>query len=202
MKMTSKGRDVLIMGNAIALSIMETIAEFTFSSVISLVLMSSIILSDVTLAPPGLIDARAQISPIEEDLKVIRVGMDPFKEKGRVPYHDKDMDIMGLNLEIDGGMEIKNSDATVPTLIEQKYGPWESGPLKNISYSLFSLIILIYLAVIFIFIFFAFCWKESDHPPPSPAHNNIPMITSMLNEMEKQMEENEIEEEETISIRN
>ena len=200
--MSSKGRYIPVVGNAIALGMMGTIAEVTFSSVISLVLMSLITLSDVTLASPGLIDASAQINPIEEDLEVIKVGMDPFREERRVTYHDKDMYIMGFNFEMDGGMERKNSDATVPTLIEQKYGPWESGPLKNISYSLFSLIILIYLAVIFIFIFFAFCWKESDHPPPSPAHNNIPMITSMLNEMEKQMEENEIEEEETISIRN
>ena len=190
------------MGNAIALGMMGTIAEVTFSSVIALVLMSLIIPSDVTLALPGLIDAGAQMNLVKEDWEKIGDGTDPFREKRGVPDHDKDVDVMGLDLEMDGGMEINNSDATVPTLIEEKYGPWESGPLKNISYSLFSLIILIYLAVIFIFIFFAFCWKESDHPPPSPAHNNIPMITSMLNEMEKQMEENEIEEEETISIRN
>ena len=33
--------------------------------------------------------------------------------------------------------------------------------------------------------FFAFCWKEPEPPPPDPAHKNIPMITSMLEEMEK-----------------
>merc|ERR1711993_47093 len=92
---------------------------------------------------------------------------------------------MGLDLEMDGGMEINNSDATVPTLIEEKYGPWESGPMKTISDSLFSLIILIYVAVIFVFMFFAFCWKEPEPPPPDPAHKNIPMITSMLDEVER-----------------
>ena len=189
------------MGNAIALGMMGTIAEVTFSSVIALVLMSLIIPSDVTLASPGLIDVRAQINLVnlvEEDLEKIGVGMDPFREKRGVP--DKDMDVMGLDLEMDGGMEINNSDATVPTLIEQKYGPWESGPMKTISDSLFSLIILIYVAVIFIFMFFAFCWKEPEPPPPDPAHKNIPMITSMLDEMEKQIEENKKEEEERISI--
>ena len=196
--MSSKGRYIPVVGNAIALGMMGTIAEVTFSSVIALVLMSLIIPSDVTLASPGLIDGRAQINLVEEDLEKIGVGMDPFREKRGVP--DKDMDVMGLDLEMDGGMEINNSDATVPTLIEQKYGPWESGPMKTISDSLFSLIILIYVAVIFIFMFFAFCWKEPEPPPPDPAHKNIPMITSMLDEMEKQIEENKKEEEERISI--
>lgn len=184
------------MGNAIALGMMGTIAEVTFSSVIALGLMSLIIPSDVTLASPGLLDVRAQVNLIEEDLEKIGVGMDPFREKRGVPDRDKDMDVMGLDLELDGGMEINDSDATVPTLIEQKYGPWESGPMKTISDSLFSLIILIYVAVIFIFMFFAFCWKEPEPPPPDPAHKNIPMITSMLDEMEKQMEENKRAEEE------
>ena len=188
------------MGNAIALGMMGTIAEVTFSSVIALGLMSLIIPSDVTLASPGLLDVRAQVNLIEEDLEKIGVGVDPFREKRGVPDRDKDMDVMGLDLELDGGMEINNSDATVPTLIEQKYGPWESGPMKTISDSLFSLIILIYVAVIFIFMFFAFCWKEPEPPPPDPAHKNIPMITSMLDEMEKQIEENKKEEEERISI--
>ena len=200
MKMSSKGRNVPIMGNAIALGMMETIAEVTFSSVIALVLMSLIIPSDVTLASPGLIDTRSQINLVEEDWDKIGAGTDPFRQKRGVPDHDKDMDVMGLDLEMDGGMEINNSDATVPTLIEEKYGPWESGPMKTISDSLFSLIILIYVAVIFVFMFFAFCWKEPEPPPPDPAHKNIPMITSMLDEMEKQMEENKKEEEERISI--
>jgi hypothetical protein len=37
--------------------------------------------------------------------------------------------------------------------------------------------------------FFSFCWKEPEPPPPDPAHKNIPMITSMLEEMEKQVGE-------------
>ena len=57
--------------------------------------------------------------------------------------------------------------------------------MPTISDSLFSLIILIYVGVIFIFMFFAFCWKEPEPPPPDPAHKNIPMITTMLEEMEK-----------------
>ena len=57
--------------------------------------------------------------------------------------------------------------------------------MPTISDSLFSLIILIYVGVIFVFMFFAFCWKEPEPPPPDPAHKNIPMITSMLEEMEK-----------------
>jgi len=69
------------MGNVIALGMMATIAEVTFSSVIALVLMSLIIPSDVTLASPGLIDVRAQINLVEEDLEKIGVGMDPFREK-------------------------------------------------------------------------------------------------------------------------
>merc|ERR1712141_815369 len=147
--------------------------------------MSLIIPSDVTLASPGLIDARAQINLVA-DWEKIGAGTDPFREKRGVPDHDKDMDVMGLDLEMDGGMEINNSDATVPTLIEEKYGPWESGPMPTISDSLFSLIILIYVGVIFVVMFFAFCWKEPEPPPPNPAHKNIPMITSMLEEMEKQ----------------
>merc|ERR1719411_1276898 len=77
---------------------------------------------------------------------------------------------------------------------------YKDGPMPTISDSLFSLIILIYVGVIFIFMFFAFCWKEPEPPPPDPAHKNIPMITSMLDEMEKQIEENKKEEEERISI--
>lgn len=63
---------------------------------------------------------------------------------------------------------------------------FRDGPMPTISDSLFSLIILIYVGVIFVFMFFAFCWKEPEPPPPDPAHKNIPMITSMLDEMEKQ----------------
>lgn len=63
---------------------------------------------------------------------------------------------------------------------------FKDGPMPTISDSLFSLIILIYVGVIFVFMFFAFCWKEPEPPPPDPAHKNIPMITSMLDEMEKQ----------------
>lgn len=66
---------------------------------------------------------------------------------------------------------------------------YKEGPLPTISDSLFSLIILLYVGVIFIFMFFAFCWKEPHPPPPDPAHKNIPMITSMLEEMEKQERE-------------
>ena len=62
---------------------------------------------------------------------------------------------------------------------------YKDGPMPTISDSLFSLIILIYVGVIFVFMFFAFCWKEPEPPPPDPAHKNIPMITSMLDEMEK-----------------
>ncbi|TRY71100.1 hypothetical protein TCAL_15031 [Tigriopus californicus] len=69
--------------------------------------------------------------------------------------------------------------------------PWhKDGPMPTISDSVFSLIILIYVSVIFVFMFFSFCWKEPDPPPPDPAHKNIPMITSMLEEMEKQELEN------------
>jgi len=66
----------------------------------------------------------------------------------------------------------------------------KEGPMPTISDSLFSLIILIYVSVIFVFMFFSFCWKEPEPPPPDPAHKNIPMITSILEEMEKQELEN------------
>ena len=70
--------------------------------------------------------------------------------------------------------------------------PWydREGPMPTISDSLFSLIILIYVSVIFVFMFFSFCWKEPEPPPPDPAHKNIPMITSLIEEMEKQEAEN------------
>jgi hypothetical protein len=64
---------------------------------------------------------------------------------------------------------------------------YKEGPLPTITDSVFSLIILIYVSVIFVFMFFSFCWKEPEPPPPDPAHKNIPMITSMLEEMEKQV---------------
>ncbi len=63
------------------------------------------------------------------------------------------------------------------------------GPLPHISDAFFSLIILVYVSVIFIFMFFSFCWKDPRPPPPDPAHKNIPMITTMLDEMERQEEE-------------
>ncbi len=66
---------------------------------------------------------------------------------------------------------------------------YKDGPLPHISDALFSLIILVYVTVIFLFMFFSFCWKEPKPPPPDPAHKNIPMITSMLEEMEKQEQE-------------
>jgi len=67
---------------------------------------------------------------------------------------------------------------------------YRDGPMPILSDSVFSLIILIYVSVIFIFMFFAFCWREPEPPPPDPAHKNIPMITSILDEMEKQEAEN------------
>lgn len=63
---------------------------------------------------------------------------------------------------------------------------YKDGPMPILSDSVFSLIILVYVSVIFIFMFFAFCWREPEPPPPDPAHKNIPMITSILDEMEKQ----------------
>jgi hypothetical protein len=64
---------------------------------------------------------------------------------------------------------------------------YKDGPMPTISDSLFSLIILIYVGVIFLFMFFAFCWKEPEPEPPDPAdHKDIPMITSILEEMARQ----------------
>ncbi len=52
------------------------------------------------------------------------------------------------------------------------------------------LLFQIYVSVIFIFMFFSFCWKEPEPPPPTDSTNQkIPMITSMLEEMEKQMQD-------------
>ena len=58
--------------------------------------------------------------------------------------------------------------------------------MPTISDSLFSLIILIYVGVIFVFMFFSFCWKEPDAPPADPCDKNIPMITQILEEEERQ----------------
>ena len=58
--------------------------------------------------------------------------------------------------------------------------------MPTISDSLFSLIILIYVGVIFVFMFFSFCWKEPDPPPADPCDKNIPMITQILEEEERQ----------------
>ena len=69
------------------------------------------------------------------------------------------------------------------------------GPMPTISDSVFSLIILIYVSVIFIFMFFSFCWKQPTPPPPDPAHKNLPMITSILEEMERQQQKQVHEEE-------
>ncbi len=74
----------------------------------------------------------------------------------------------------------EDEDGQHPAAPPQDY---VEGPLPQISDSFFSLIILIYVSVIFILMFFSFCWKEPRPPPPDPAHKNIPMITSMLEEI-------------------
>jgi hypothetical protein len=68
------------------------------------------------------------------------------------------------------------------------------GPLPIISDPLFSLIIFIYVAIVFLYMFYAFCWREPERPGPDPDAKDIPMITSMLEEMEKEVSEDKKEE--------
>ena len=62
----------------------------------------------------------------------------------------------------------------------------KQGPHPIISDSLFSLIIFIYVAIVFLYMFYAFCWREPPPPGPDPDAKNIPMITSMLEEMQEE----------------
>jgi hypothetical protein len=167
----------------------NVISQITFSSVIALGLMSFIIPSDVTLASTSMISSRTWLNNVDEETERIKGAADLSRDK------------RGVNL--DSNDEPTHDELHIhdePTNIQHGYGNWTSGPMKTISDSLFSLIILIYVSVIFVFMFFAFCWKEPEPPPPDPAHKNIKMITSMLDEMEKQMEENKRAEEERISV--
>jgi len=180
--------------NRISSSGTNILTQITFSSIIALGLMSFIIPSDVTLASTSMI---SQMNNIDEDLENRN---SEFREK------------RGVGQVSDGGMDYDYGDDMIRIMNDSDYmvhpplahptemPEWSPGPMKTISDSLFSLIILIYVSVIFVFMFFAFCWKEPEPPPPDPAHKNIPMITSMLDEMEKQMEENKRAEEERISV--
>lgn len=185
--------------NSISSSGTNILTQITFSSIIALGLMSFIIPSDVTLASTSMI---SQMNNIVEGLENRNGETDPFREKrgvgrvsdGSMDYINDDDMMNSVNDSDPYGFDLHPPDIT------PERGPWEPGPMKTISDSVFSLIILIYVSVIFVFMFFAFCWKEPEPPPPDPAHKNIPMITSMLDEMEKQMEENKRAEEERISI--
>ena len=173
----------------------KVITQVTFSSVIVLGLMSFIIPSEVTLASTQRIGSEGVINDFDEVLEGTKENSEPFREKRGI---EEDY---GSDYESENTYNSSDSFSMFPTVeIQPERGPWESGPMKTISDSVFSLIILIYVSVIFVFMFFAFCWKEPEPPPPDPAHKNIPMITSMLDEMEKQMEENKRAEEERISI--
>lgn len=187
-------------GNSISSSGTNILTQITFSSIIALGLMSFIIPSDVTLASTSMI---SQMNNIDEDLENRNGETEHFREKrGMDPAIVDYMEAVAddyADLKTVNDTEWNLHSGLDPDITPQR-GPWNSGPMKTISDSVFSLIILIYVSVIFVFMFFAFCWKEPEPPPPDPAHKNIPMITSMLDEMEKQMEENKRAEEERISI--
>lgn len=73
---------------------------------------------------------------------------------------------------------------------------YKQGPHAIISDSLFSLVIFIYVAIVFCYMFYAFCWKEPPRPASDTDSKNIPMITSMLEEMEKEVSQEKLEKEE------
>ena len=166
-----------------------TMTQITFSCIIALGLMSFLIPSEATVASTSIISFRKDLNIVDQE-KIKGNDKEVTREK-----RDDNLHSSGGSSEFNIYMDF-NSSFDSHDKVPHKYGPWESGPMKTISDSLFSLIILIYVAVIFIFMFFSFCWKEPEPPPPDPAHKNIPMITSMLDEMEKQMEENNKREEE------
>ena len=183
----------------------KVITQVTFSSVIVLGLMSFIIPSELTLASTHMIDLEENNNNF---VGIIGTETDNLKRSRKKrgiedEYGEDDMSENNFESSYVKNLTIDEDDSfsMFPTVqVKPERGPWESGPMKTISDSVFSLIILIYVSVIFVFMFFAFCWKEPEPPPPDPAHKNIPMITSMLDEMEKQMEENKRAEEERISI--
>jgi len=187
----------------------KVITQVTFSSVIALGLMSFIIPSELTLA-----STQEEVNSLYQVIGESKDDLENLREKREVGFSNQDsvdVEAMGMErydkLTDEYGNEYESENTYNTTepffpgvTVKPERGPWESGPMKTISDSVFSLIILIYVSVIFVFMFFAFCWKEPEPPPPDPAHKNIPMITSMLDEMEKQMEENKRAEEERISI--
>lgn len=79
-------------------------------------------------------------------------------------------------------LEVLYESTTVE--IPKRIEGYHEGPHPLISDSLFSLIILIYVAITFSYIFYAFCWRSPD--PPKEDDKNLPMITDMLNEVEHQ----------------
>ena len=201
--MTSKKNKIDI--NCINAMGTKVITQVTFSSVIVLGLMSFIIPSELTLASTHKIDLEEEMNHFDSILDKRVDDLEHSRERrGIDDEYGNDYDsennfqnTYGKNLTYD----TSDTFSMFPTVqVKPERDPWASGPMKTISDSVFSLIILIYVSVIFVFMFFAFCWKEPEPPPPDPAHKNIPMITSMLDEMEKQMEENKRAEEERISI--
>jgi len=83
---------------------------------------------------------------------------------------------------------------TEPTNATARPG-YKQGPHAIISDSLFSLVIFIYVAIVFCYMFYAFCWKEPPRPASDTDSKNIPMITSMLEEMEKEVSQEKLERE-------
>ena len=198
-KMSLPRNHIAMSVNSIAFVSKQVITQVTFGSITALFLMSFITPSEVVLASASLVDSKGEFNDVEEDERGKQevAATDPFREKRAINQeYLKDVDYDYENIT-----DLYVYPTYLPTNEEGVGGiPWKPGPMKTISDSVFSLIILIYVSVIFVFMFFAFCWKEPEPPPPDPAHKNIPMITSMLDEMEKQMEENKRLEEERISI--
>lgn len=91
--------------------------------------------------------------------------------------------------------EVAGEGFEQPTNATERPG-YKQGPHAIISDSLFSLVIFIYVAIVFCYMFYAFCWKEPPRPASDTDSKNIPMITSMLEEMEKEVSQEKLEREE------
>ena len=145
MKMLLLRNYVTMMGNSIKSSSRNVLTQLTFSSIIALGLMSFIIPSDVTLASTSMI---SQVNNIDDVLINRNSKNDPFRGKREV---DQNSDVgMDYHYERNFINDTDYHDEFHQPDITFERGPWESGPMKTISDSLFSLIILIYVSVIFV----------------------------------------------------
>ena len=77
---------------------------------------------------------------------------------------------------VSGGRQYWNK-TRIPSIFD-----FELGPEANISDSLFSIIIFIYVSVTFTYVFYAFCFNSKKHSPPAKPRRDVESLEGIIDE--------------------